>query len=282
MKKVKEYLKQEKKKIEKALNRYLPSTNSKDILNQAMRYAVFSGGKRLRPILTLTTYKLLGGKKKDILPLACAIELIHNFTLIHDDLPCMDNDDLRRGKPTSHKVYGEAIALLAGDALLNHAFWLIAKTSLSKKTNPLVYIRMMEELSLALGIRGTIGGQAEDIRLKKNVSLSKLEEIYKAKTAKLIAVSVKIAAILRKTKKKKLSLLTVYGENLGLAFQIVDDILDKDKKKQNPTYVSLLGEEKAKKLASAKIKLAKTKLKPFGKKAEVLREIADYILSRAY
>lgn len=283
---IEEYLIQRKREVDDALDRYLPKGES--LLIQAMRYSVFSGGKRIRPILTLATGELAGGKKEDVLLAACAIELIHTFTLIHDDLPCMDDDDYRRGKLASHRVYTEGIAVLAGDALLNYGFKLILEGSITNKFSPgpEIAIWILNEICEAIGLRGMVGGQAEDLLLEnKKVDLFTLKEIYKRKTAALFCVSVKIGAILGTVTDEELFLLSEYGKHIGLAFQIVDDILEvtqesKQIKKVKPTYVSLVGVEEAKRIAQEEIHRAKEKLNIFGLKAEVLSAIADYIVQR--
>lgn len=283
---IKEYLAQRKKEIDQTLDRYLPQ--KKSLLTQAMRYSVLNGGKRIRPILTMATTELVGGKKEDALLTACAVELIHAFTLIHDDLPCMDNDDYRRGKLTSHRVYGEAIAILTGDALLNYGFKLIIENCTINKLDPAITIRILEEICEAIGIEGVIGGQVEDILLEnKKIDLPTLEEISRRKTVALICVSVKLGAILGRASKEEISLLTEYGRNIGFAFQIIDDILDvsereKKGKEEKPSYPSLIGVEDSKKIAQEKISVAKSKLDRFGREAEILSAIADYVIQRKF
>jgi geranylgeranyl diphosphate synthase, type II len=279
---IKQYFREEKKEIDGALGIYLPKGN--DALSKAMRYGVFSGGKRFRPILLVASSRMLGGNKKDAILLGCAIEFIHNFTLIHDDLPCMDNDDFRRLKPTLHKVYGEAIALLAGDALLNLAFSVLAKQGAG--INPAVRIKLIEELSNALGLYGLVGGQAKEISLRGNkLGLSDVEDIYMKKTASLISAAIRMGAIIGKANKRELSLLTNYGKHIGIAFQVMDDILEfmngeAKSKKDEPNYVLFTDLEKAKEVAVKNIELAKASLRCFGRKGEILLGIADYIISR--
>lgn len=279
---IEEYFEKTRKEIDETLGKNLPA--GKDILSRAMRYSVFSGGKRLRPNLVIATAQMFGAKKKEAILPACAIELIHNFTLIHDDLPCIDNDDYRRGKPTLHKVYNEAIAVLAGDALLNIAFGILAKTD--GALMPSVRIKLIEELSDAIGINGLVGGQAKEIYLRgKDLNRPIIEDIYMKKTAALISAAVRIGAIIAGANKKELSLLTNYGKSIGIAFQITDDILEfingeSEEKRDEPNYVLSSNLEKAKDIAKEKIELAKRNLHYFGRKAEILLKIADYIIDR--
>jgi len=282
---IKKYLKETKREIDLALDSNLPK--HKNILNKAVRYSVFPGGKRIRPILAIATAEMLGAKKeKAILP-ACAIELIHNFTLIHDDLPCIDNDDLRRGKPSLHKAYNEAVALLAGDALFNCAFNILAKNHSSREyLTPSIKLRLINEISAAIGTNGVASGEAMEISLKgKKISISEIEDIYMKKTAALISAAVNAGAIIGNADKKELSLLTSYGKNIGIAFQIRDDILEfiageSKRKKNEPNYVLSSSLENAKKISKEKISSAKKYLRYFGKKAERLSKIADYIINR--
>lgn len=281
---IKKYFKKTKKEIDRALNENLP--RRKDILSKAMRYAVFSGGKRLRPIILIGTAQMLGAKREKALLPACAIELIHNFTLIHDDLPCIDNDDYRRGKPTLHRVYDEAIAVLTGDALLNFAFTILAKRD--GTLNPSIKIKLIEELSNAIGINGLVGGQVKEMSFReKELSLPVIEDIYMKKTAALLSIAVKIGAIIGKANKRELSLLTNYGKNIGIAFQLTDDILEfinglTQEKKDEPNYVLSSSIEKTKEVAKEKIKLAKENLRYFGRRSEILSKIANYIIERDY
>ena len=214
------YLTGKKKVVDQLLDEYLPSENSyPDILHQAMRYSVLAGGKRIRPILAMTAYEAFGGGDKNIInPAACSLELVHTYSLIHDDLPCMDDDNLRRGIPTLHKKYNEAVAVLAGDALHDLAFELIARSGSAQ---------VVSELALAIGTFGMLGGQMADVEAegKKN-SIEQIEFIHKHKTGALIRASVRIGAILANVDRTTLESLGSYGEKIGLAFQIIDDILD--------------------------------------------------------
>ena len=266
------------------------STKPKTI-HKAMRYSIFAGGKRLRPVICLATAEVLGGKIEAALPLACAVECIHTYSLIHDDLPCMDNDDFRRGKPTSHKVFGEGMAVLAGDALLTIAFEMAASC---KGWPRYSHAAIIHEIAVASGSQALIGGQVADAEGEgKKISPVELRYIHENKTAALIATSIRLGAMSANATPKQLKNLTEFGQSLGLAFQVIDDILDvtqtteklgksagKDLKAQKATYPALLGLEKAKKEADKLTARARAALKPFGRDAEPLAAIADYLLRR--
>ncbi len=226
--KIKEYLQQQKLLIDQALNDYLPGlTERPEVLHQAMRYSVLSNGKRIRPILLLATYQALNGTA-NVVPAACSLEFIHCFSLIHDDLPIMDNDDYRRGILTCHKKFGDAIALLAGDALLTHAFQIIAKEQ-SKYTSASIVVKLIKELAEATSTQGIMGGQAVDILAEKDFTLhcaETLEYIHRQKTAALLVAAVRMGAILAKATDRQLQLLGEAAGKIGLAYQIKDDILD--------------------------------------------------------
>ncbi|MEK7868499.1 MAG: polyprenyl synthetase family protein [Candidatus Omnitrophota bacterium] len=267
---INEYITQKKKIIDKALNRYLPSNAAKpQIIHRAMRYSVFPGGKRIRPIFAIAGFEACGGKGNSIIPVACGIELAHSYTLVHDDMPCMDDDNFRRGKKTCHKKYGEDIALLAGDGLLTLAFQVIAESG---------SIKAIKEISKAIGTRGTIGGQAADIlaqgsRLK--AQRKHIEYINLNKTATLFEVAVKSGGIIKGASKLEINALGNFGRHIGLTFQLLDDIKDKD------GYVKLYGEYLTKEKARALANKAKSYLKIFGKKANRLAKLADLILNSA-
>ncbi len=282
---IESYLQNKKSIIDRVLQKYfLKNAAEPAIINTAMKYSVFAGGKRLRPILCLAACEVCGGKIKNVLPTACAIEMLHTYSLIHDDLPAMDNDDFRRGKLTSHKKFGEALAILAGDGLLTKAFEIIAP-------------KVVREIAVAAGAKGMVGGQVADIETA-NSQLSTLNSqlvlkyIHEHKTAKMIEVSLKAGAILSDAPSVKIKALSNYGRKIGLAFQIADDILDiignkkklgktgSDLKNKKLTYPSIYGIKKSKEKSEALIESAKNDLKIFGKKAEPLRAIADYIIQR--
>jgi geranylgeranyl diphosphate synthase type II len=280
------------KKVDAALDKFLPPADTKPrTIHQAMRYSLFAGGKRLRPIICLATAEVISGKSGDALPLACAVECIHTYSLIHDDLPCMDNDDFRRGKPTSHKVYGEAIAVLAGDALLTIAFEMAASCRAWPRYS---HADVIHELAVASGSLALIAGQVADAEGEgKKISPAELRYIHQNKTAALIATSIRLGAMSANATAKQLANLTEFGQSLGLAFQVIDDILDvtqtteklgksagKDITAQKATYPALLGLDKAKKEADKLTARARAALKPFGKHAEPLEAIADYLLQR--
>jgi len=282
---IEKYLKDRKNIIDKALDEYLLSEEKPpSIIHKAIRYSVFSGGKRIRPILTLATAELFGKDAESVMKAACGIELIHTFSLIHDDLPCMDNDDFRRGKPSNHKVFGEGIALLAGDALLVSGFDLIIRNSEVKEIKKQSILKLLKETSFYIGTENMVGGQVEDISLKnENIKKEDLYNLYMKKTAALICLSIRAGAILSGAHQRQLKALTKYGENIGLAFQIIDDMLDimqdqRDMKK--PNYANKFGMKESKSESERLIKEAKDSLKIFNNKAETLRNLADYLLIR--
>jgi geranylgeranyl diphosphate synthase type II len=256
-----------------------------------MRYSIFAGGKRLRPVICLAAAEVLRGKIDAALPLACAVECIHTYSLIHDDLPAMDNDDFRRGKPTSHKVYGEGIAVLAGDSLLTIAFEIAAACESWPRYS---HAAIIHELAVASGSQRLIAGQVADLEGEgKKISAKELAYIHANKTAALIVSSIRLGAMSANASPKHLAQLTDFGESLGLAFQVIDDILDvtqtteklgksagKDVAAQKATYPALLGLPRARKEADRLTARARAALKPFGKDAEPLEAMADYLLKR--
>lgn len=296
------YLSQKQRLVNQALSKHLPPASTfPPLIHKAMRYSVLNGGKRLRAILALMTGELLGTPSSRIMPYACALEMIHAYSLIHDDLPAMDNDDFRRGKPTSHKVFGEAMAILAGDALLTYAFQIIA----DKIQNNSVAPKLVSELSHAAGSVGMVGGQVLDIQNENNgiqntgyrIQVKNrckiLKEMHLRKTAAMIVASCRGGAIISGASNKQLSAITAYAGNFGLAFQIVDDILDisgskaqlgktpgKDAKLHKLTYPALKGLKASYQETKYLIKQAKNSLNIFGKEADKLKELADYLLKR--
>ena len=256
---IEKYILNKKKIIDKALDKYLPSSSIKpQIIHTAMRYSVFPGGKRIRPIFTIAGFEACGGKGNSAVPVACGIELIHSYTLVHDDMPCMDNDDFRRGKKTCHKRFGEDIALLAGDGLLTLAFQVIAESG---------NVDVIKEIAKTVGTCGTIGGQVADIRNKK----PDIEYINLKKTAVLFEVAVKSGGIIKGASKPEINALRNFGRDIGLTFQLLDDLKDKD------GCVKLYGKERAKEKAEVLAKRAKNHLKIFGKRAGMLSALADII-----
>jgi geranylgeranyl diphosphate synthase type II len=266
--------------------RYLPS-----LFSDAMRYSLMANGKRIRPILCLLSGELFGVVSEKMLRCACALEYLHTYTLIHDDLPAMDNDDERRGKPTLHKVVPEGIAILAGDALLTEVFFIVASNTLD---HPARGLRVIAELSDYTGARGVVGGQVLDLLSEqKTVNAEQLQAIHSNKTAKLFVASVRMGAILNGAGESDLQGLTCYAENIGLAFQIADDILDevgdekkmgkklrKDQSLHKATYPHLFGLAEAQKQLSQKIENAIDALECFGENAWALRDLARYLSSR--
>jgi geranylgeranyl diphosphate synthase type II len=292
---IKEYLAQKRIAVDKALESLVPpATTFPPKVFEAMRYSLFAGGKRVRPIFALASAEALGAKTAGLLPIAGALELIHTYSLIHDDLPAMDDDDLRRGRPTCHKVYGEAIAILAGDGLLNRAFEVLSDLRRLKTVTAVRLIAITREISLASGVFGMVGGQVVDMESEgKDVDLPTLEYIHTHKTGALIRASVRTGAIYAKASEKRLKALTRYGERVGLAFQIADDILDivgsreetgkdvgSDMKKGKKTFPSFYGLEESRKRAKEVADQALDALKDFDRKADPLRELAKYIVTR--
>ncbi len=293
------YLAQKKKIVDCALDGFLrKSSETPAELSRAMRYSALAGGKRLRPILCMAAAEAVGGNEKDVLPAACALELIHTHSLIYDDLPCMDDDDYRRGKPTNHKVFGEAAAVLAGDALLVKAFELLSDMTRGKKTQipACVRLRAVNEIAYAIGDRGLCAGQIIDLASEGGeISPRVLKYIHVHKTAALIVASVRCGALLGGADEKQLKALTKYAECTGLAFQIQDDVLDvlgdekklgkkagQDEKMGKNTYPKLFGIEVSKKKAAALKNEAVDALRAFDKKADALRGIADFFVRRDF
>jgi len=277
------------------LRRWIPAEDEfPPQVHRTMRYSVFAGGKRLRPILALAAAEAVGGTARDVLPLACALELIHTYSLIHDDLPAMDNDDLRRGKPTSHKVFGEAMAILAGDGLLTEAFHLLTRADLMKNISPLRRLQAICRIARAAGSLGMIGGQAMDIATQgRKIKPPLLEYIHTHKTGALIAASVGAGAIAGGASLRQWKALEGYGERLGWSFQIVDDLLDergemkqlgkavrKDRAKGKATYPGILGIAESQRKAEELVQEALSFLRPFNGRAHPLRAIANFILER--
>ncbi len=258
-----------------------------------MRYSIFAGGKRIRPILVIAVAEVFRKTAEDVINIACAIELIHTYSLIHDDLPAMDNDDLRRGMPTCHKVFGEALAILAGDALLTKAFQIMSQES-GGRSQESALLKTIYEIAKAAGSAGMVGGQVVDIESEgKEVVFPILEYIHIHKTGEVMCASCKAGAIMANAGNKELEAITRYGEAIGLAFQIADDILDAegnkeetgkniggDAKKGKATYPSVMGIEESRKRAKELVDIAITSLKDFDEKAEPLRAIARYIVER--
>ena len=291
---LKAYLSHHAELTDSAMNGFLPKANKRPAtIHEAMRYVVFAGGKRLRPVLCLAAAEACGGEVSDALAPACAVELMHTYSLVHDDLPAMDDDDLRRGRPTCHKVYGEGMAVLCGDALLTEAFAVVARTSPTKRYSVGDYVAELAETGGSLKL---IGGQVMDLE-GEGQSLTKREliRIHEAKTAALLMVSLRLGAMTANATPVKLDALTKFGYNLGLAFQVIDDILDvtqsteklgktagKDEVVNKATYPAILGLEGSRQEAAKYTRAAMKALEPFGKRGARLQEIAEYLLSREY
>jgi geranylgeranyl diphosphate synthase type II len=282
--------------VEEALGRALPpETAWPRTIHRAVRYSLFAGGKRVRPLLALAAGEAVGGRLDEVLPLALAVEMIHTYSLIHDDLPCMDDDDLRRGKPTSHKVFGEAVAILAGDALLTRAFHVMAEVPAAWDGERLRRrLRATVILGEAAGTTGLIGGQVEDLESEgRSVDAAAIERLHRAKTGALLQACVRGAAVLGGASERDLAQLDRYGRAIGLAFQVVDDVLDatedaqqlgktagKDRAAAKATYVRVHGLERARQMASELLAEAEDALAPLGERGDVLRELARLIVRR--
>ena len=292
---LKQYIKECCSQVDAALDRFLPpETELPASLHAAMRYSVFAGGKRIRPVLMMAACQAVGGSISAVMPAACAMEMIHTYSLIHDDLPAMDDDDFRRGRPTNHKVYGEAVAILAGDALLTEAFILMSNQAVVR-SDPARVLAVIQEIARCAGSHGMVGGQVVDMESegKDDIDLATVQYIHTHKTGALIKAAVKSGAILGCATESQLAALTKYGEAIGLAFQIADDILDiegtteeigkdagSDQARGKATYPSVIGLADSKRRASELVDIALNSLQLFDDKSDPLREIARYIIAR--
>jgi geranylgeranyl diphosphate synthase, type II len=292
---LKSYLIARQKVVDRALDRYLPKANTKPVtLHKAMRYSLFAGGKRLRPILCLAAAEACRGKVHNALPLACALECIHTYSLVHDDLPSMDNDDFRRGRPTCHKVFGEGVAVLAGDALLTVAFEIVSRAKPTRRYGISILLR---EVAVAAGSQKLIAGQVADLEAEgKHVKRGQLQFIHENKTAAILRSSVRLGAMSANADARKLAAITRFGERLGLAFQIIDDILDvtqtseklgksagKDVAAKKATYPAVIGLKKSRAEARRLTGEAHDALSVFtDRDAEPLHALANYLLEREY
>lgn len=293
---LKAYLKEQSARVDAALDRYLPrETELPHSVHKAMRYSIFAGGKRVRPILMLAACQAVGGNTERAIPAACAMEMIHTYSLIHDDLPAMDDDDFRRGNPTNHKVFGEAIAILAGDALLTEAFKLTSDPRFAFGCDAVARLSVIHEIATCAGSYGMVGGQVVDMESegKPDVDLPTVQYIHTHKTGALIKASVVAGALLGGADGKSLAAITRYGEAAGLAFQIADDILDiegtteeigkdagSDQARGKATYPAVIGLAAAREEARNMMDEAMRALEIFGAEADPLREIARYIVQR--
>jgi geranylgeranyl diphosphate synthase, type II len=289
------YLDARKKIIDEALEAYMPAEdNYPPVIFKALRYSLFAGGKRIRPILCLASAEAVGGDIGSILPVACALELIHTYSLIHDDLPAMDDDDYRRGRLTSHKVFGENMAILAGDALLTEAFHLMSDRGLMERIAPEKLISVIHDVAGAAGCFGMVGGQVVDVQSEgEAVDTEVLNFIHTRKTGAMIAAAVKAGAALANAGEVELNALASYGRNIGLAFQIADDILNvegdrklmgkgtgSDSSRGKVTYPALVGMNASRKKAGELVEGALSAIMNFDHRAEPLRMIAAYIVER--
>jgi geranylgeranyl diphosphate synthase, type II len=291
--KLRAYLDAARVRVDEELERILPPPEEyPPSIHQAMRHSVFAGGKRLRPILCLEAGRLFGGNEEALLGLGSALELIHTYSLIHDDLPALDNDDLRRGRPTCHRAFGESTAILAGDALLTLAFEILAGARPLSET---ARLRVIHELAHAIGTRGgMVGGQVADLETTRSTARPEtLQYIHSAKTGAFIRMAVRAGAISAGAPQNDLERLTLYGAKIGLAFQIADDLLDvlgssqslgktagKDGKQQKATYPALYGMEESERIAGQLVREACEILEPYGEQSMRLREIARFLISR--
>ena len=292
---LKAYLEERRNLINRALEAYLPAVRGPAFrVVQAMHYSLFVGGKRLRPILCLAAAAAVGGDPGEVLPVACALEMIHTYSLIHDDLPAMDDDDLRRGQPTCHKKFDEATAILAGDGLLTEAFHILAAAASRFEGREAMLLEVTELLAKAAGYRGMVGGQMLDLLAEgRKISFKELELIHRFKTGALLTAATRAGGLVGGGSRVEVAALTSYGERFGLAFQITDDLLDvegdaaemgkapgMDEQRQKATYPALVGLEASRQWARRLVEEAVAELEPFQDRADPLRELAQYLLMR--
>lgn len=290
---IRQFLDFERGRVDQLLKELVPSAGTHPaLIHRAMRHSLFAGGKRLRPILCIETARLFAGPDAAILPRACALEMIHTYSLIHDDLPALDNDDLRRGVPTCHRAFGEATAILAGDALLTLAFEVLARPGLPGAE---INLRVIHELSRAIGTcAGMVGGQIVDLETRDgNVDAARLEYIHASKTGALIRMAVRAGALYGGASEADVERISGYGQKIGLAFQITDDLLDvvsstealgktagKDRKQHKATYPALYGVEESRRKAHELVEETCDALRPYGDRSERLRELAWFLVER--
>jgi geranylgeranyl diphosphate synthase type II len=296
-----QYLKERQQLVEAALADCLvPAPEAPALLLGAIRYSLFAGGKRIRPILCLASFEAIDESREftEVLPVACALEMIHTYSLIHDDLPSMDNDDFRRGMPTSHRVFGEDMAILAGDALLAEAFALLSRENAPGGVDPSLRLRVVHLVARASGTGGLAGGQVLDLKAsEKDMDLPLLEKMHGLKTGALIAASLQVGGLMAGGDERQLAALACYGRKVGLAFQIVDDLLNvegegdgarlgksvgSDARQGKATYPAILGMDESRRLADKLTGEAVQALSIFGEKAIPLRELAYFIIARKY
>jgi len=289
------YLAERKALIDAALERFLPrAEDGPEIIHQAIRYSLFAGGKRIRPILCMAAAETIGGSGQNCLSCACALEMIHTYSLIHDDLPAMDNDDYRRGMPTSHRAFGEGIAILAGDALLTEAFHVLSIPEFTNDSDMEKRLQVINLIARAAGATGMVGGQVMDLQGEgKTMAMETLEDMHRRKTGVMITVSVISGAILAGATPAQIAVLSRYGQDIGLAFQIADDILNitgnsdvmgkvtgSDVSRGKTTFPALMGLEVSRKRLTELVERAAFHLADFDHRADPLRWIAKYIMDR--
>lgn len=288
------YLKEQSQLVDRYLDQYTAVDGVPQPLLESMRYSLLGGGKRLRPILVIAAAALFGVEGLRVMPAACALELIHTYSLVHDDLPCMDDDDLRRGRPTNHKVYGDAVATLAGDGLLTMAFELVSRQAEEEGVTPAQVVRVVREVAVAAGAAGMVGGQVEDLSWEgREAPAAQLQQIHALKTGALFRASLRAGAILSGATDEQLGSLDIYAHHFGLAFQIQDDVLDvigdasktgkgvgRDSKHQKSTYVSHYGLAGAQERARAQVLAAQQALVSFGDRAHLLVALAQFVVDR--
>lgn len=292
---IEEYLSHKRTMVDNALDDMLPrEDNEPSQLHRAMRYSLFAGGKRIRPILAMAAAEVVGGDETAVLPLAAALECIHTYSLIHDDLPAMDDDDLRRGKPTAHKVFGEAVAILAGDALLTMAFGILSSAETARLYRHDRLLAVIRELAFAAGSTRLVGGQALDIISEDlSVQIETVDAIVRGKTAALIRAALTSGALLADGTREEIEILGRFGEDLGIVFQIKDDLLDlegdpailgkavkKDQQRGKATYPRLIGKQKSREMMRSLVDSALDTLRPLGDRAHVLTQMGKFMGER--
>lgn len=288
------YLKNKNQQINVALEKILHDSQPSEPIVEAMKYSLMAGGKRIRPVLCIAAAEAVGGKPQAVLPAACALEMVHTYSLIHDDLPAMDNDDLRRGKPTCHVAFDEATAILAGDALLTLAFEVLSSVQISGETQALGWLKVIHIISTAAGYRGMIQGQMLDMAAEgQDLTVDELKSMHALKTGALIEASLLCGAVLADARKRQMEVLGTYARNIGLAFQVTDDILNvegnpkvmgkavgTDELREKSTYPALLGIKTSRQYARNLVDEALQVLEVFDKEADPLRALAMYIIER--
>ncbi len=297
---LKNYMAMQSRRVDDGLDAFLVSAKAEPpAVHEAMRYSVFAGGKRLRPVLCLAAAEICGGSWRKVLPTACALEMIHTYSLIHDDLPAMDDDDFRRGQPTCHKQFGDAVAILAGDALLTHAFQVMADNARVPGIKASAVVETIRSVAEAAGSLGMVGGQVVDLEMENSKDKGPhrdktLDYIHRHKTGALIRASLKAGAILSNARPEQVEALDRYGESIGLAFQIVDDVLDivgdkkllgksgSDQANGKLTFPSVYGLDASREMARKEIHRAKSALEIFNQKGRILSDLADFILHRQH